>query len=137
MTMPIPANLKAATTSTVAAHLLEPSDARNLLTRLANSPMADRAAATANLAAQLAKASVQAAHGTMEELTAYVRLFNRIVATGGADLVASEFNALVPHTVRPNSFFQPSAHTLSFSFSTLGKVVTCTVRVLVQNVEQH
>lgn len=110
MTSPVPANLKAAAASTVAAHLLEPSDARNVLTRLASSPLADRARATATLAAQLAKASVDDARSTMEELTAYVQLFNRIVATGGADLVASEVNLLMPHTVR----LPPPVHLVSF-----------------------
>ena len=98
----------------MAAHLLEPSDARNLLTRLASSPLADRARATATLAAQLAKASVDDARSTMEELTAYVQLFNRIVATGGADLVASEVNLLMPHTVNlpptPCLFCTVSSH---------------------------
>jgi hypothetical protein len=99
MTLPVPPSLRAAASGTLAAYLLEASDARNLLARLAASPFADRARATAALSAQLAKAPAESAAAVLEEMSAYVRLLNRIVATGGADLVASEVDVLLPHTV--------------------------------------
>lgn len=101
MSFAVPPRLKAAADGTLAAHVAAPSDARALLRRLAASALVDRSRASSNLAAQLAHHGAAAAGGgTLEEMTAYVRLMNRIVATGGPELVAADVDSLMPHMVR-------------------------------------
>lgn len=103
MSLAVPPRLKAAVDGALAAHVAAPSDARALLRRLAATALVDRNRTASNLAAQLARHSgAPAGGGSLEEMTAYVRLMNRIVGTGGPQLVAAEVDTLMPHMVRPH-----------------------------------
>eukprot|EP00892_Ulva_mutabilis_P012351 jgi/Ulvmu1/9489/UM052_0059.1 len=98
MSFAVPTRLKASLDGALAAHVAAPSDARALLRRVAATALVDRNRTASNLAAQLARHSgAPAGGGTLEEMTAYVRLMNRIVATGGSQLVAAEVDTLMPH----------------------------------------